>query len=210
MLNPEKLIKSASRIYGDLMESLWGEFLPVPEEKLNILVGDGKITIHNQPFYYLDTPGHAFHHLAYIFKDTCFSGDVGGVRLPGPPFLRLPTPPPEFHIEKWRESINKLKAASFSRIAPTHFGVFGDASWHLSTLEQTLNDVEQWMETTLPNIHKRDVLREPFIQWELARCKAASLDDEILHAYSLAMPLGMGADGIWRYWDKFRSAQEKM
>src|SRR5574339_487761 len=39
MLNPEKLIASATRIYGDKMEPLWGEFLPVPEDKLHIPQG---------------------------------------------------------------------------------------------------------------------------------------------------------------------------
>ncbi len=34
MLNPEKLLASAARIYGDQMEKLWGEFLPVPENSL--------------------------------------------------------------------------------------------------------------------------------------------------------------------------------
>jgi glyoxylase-like metal-dependent hydrolase (beta-lactamase superfamily II) len=207
MLNPEKLIKSATRIYGEMMDALWGEFLPVPEKKLCILSGDGEIVIRGLPFRYLDTPGHAFHHMAYIFEDICFSGDVGGVRLPGPTFLRLPTPPPEFHIESWRESIAKLKAAGFSRIAPTHFGIFEGADKHLNVLEKTLNDVESWMEATLPDIVAREGLREPFANWEYARCASAGLDQEILHAYSLAMPLGMGADGIWRYWDKFRSEE---
>src|SRR6185369_10433244 len=36
MLNPEKLIASATRIYGDRMESLWGEFLPVPQNQLKV------------------------------------------------------------------------------------------------------------------------------------------------------------------------------
>src|SRR5512140_2773619 len=36
MLNPEKLIASATRIYGDRMDTLWGEFLPVPENQLVI------------------------------------------------------------------------------------------------------------------------------------------------------------------------------
>ncbi len=204
MLNPEKLIKSAARIYGEMMEPLWGKFLPVPEDNLTILNDDGEIEIHALPFRYLDTPGHAAHHMAYIFEDTCFSGDVGGVRLPGPPFLRLPTPPPELHIESWRESIIKLKAANFSRIAPTHFGIFDDADGHLNILEQTLNDIEQWLEAALPDIPKREVLRDPFADWEYARCAAAGLDEDMLQAYSLAMPLGMGADGVWRYWDKFR------
>lgn len=210
MLNPEKLIKSATRIYGERMDSLWGAFLPVPEEKLTILSGDGKIDIHGLPFQYLDTPGHAFHHLAYVFENTCFSGDVGGVRLPGPPFLRLPTPPPEFHIESWRESITKLKVQNFSRIAPTHFGIFEDTGWHLNVLEQTLNDVEQWMVATLPETPSREALRAPFADWEYTRCENAGLDPDSLHAYSLAMPLGMGADGIWRYWDKYREVSNEM
>jgi glyoxylase-like metal-dependent hydrolase (beta-lactamase superfamily II) len=208
MLNPEKLIRSATRIYGDLMHTLWGEFLPVPEKKLTILAGDGEFEIHGKHFNYLDTPGHSFHHLAYIFEDTCFSGDVGGVRLPGPPYLRLPTPPPEFNIESWRETIAKLKTANFSRIAPTHFGIYEDAAWHLNALEQTLNDVERWMEASLPSIHKREALRDLFAQWEYARYEAFGLEENILHAYSLAMPLGMGADGIWRYWNKFRASED--
>lgn len=206
MINPEKLIKSATRIYGDMMDSLWGEILPVPEEKISALTGDGELQIGGLQFRYLDTPGHAYHHMAYIYEETCFSGDVGGVRLPGPPFLRLPTPPPEFHIESWRESINKLKDAAPAQIAPTHFGIFTNADWHLDMLEQTLNDVELWMETTLPTIPEKEALRDPFARWELNRCETAGLDTAKLHAYSLAMPLGMGADGIWRYWDKFRAS----
>jgi glyoxylase-like metal-dependent hydrolase (beta-lactamase superfamily II) len=206
MINPEKLIKSATRIYGETMDSLWGEILPVPEEKINALTGDGELQIGSLQFRHLDTPGHAYHHMAYIFEGTCFSGDVGGVRLPGPPFLRLPTPPPEFHIESWRESINKLKDAAPDQIAPTHFGIFTNADWHLDMLEQTLNDVELWMEATLPIIPEKETLRDPFARWELSRCETAGLDTPKLHAYSLAMPLGMGADGIWRYWDKFRAS----
>jgi len=204
MLAPERLIISATRIYGELMDALWGKFLPVPKEKLIVLSGNGEIEIQGLHFCYLDTPGHAFHHLSYIFEDTCFSGDVGGVRLPGPPFLRLPTPPPDFHIKSWRESITKLKEANFSRIAPTHFGIFDDAEWHLNDLEKTLDDVEQWIEVTLPQILEQEALRETFVEWEHARCAEAGLDQENLHAYNLAMPIRMGADGIWRYWHKYR------
>jgi glyoxylase-like metal-dependent hydrolase (beta-lactamase superfamily II) len=205
MVDPEKLLKSATRIYGEMMGPLWGEFLPVAEDKLNILSGDGEIEIQGLPIRHLDTPGHAFHHMAYVYEGTCFSGDVGGVRLPGPTFLRLPTPPPEFHIESWRESIAKLRAENFARIAPTHFGIFDNADQHLVILEQTLNAVERWMEATLPDTSSREELHKPFSDWENARCAAVGLDQEILQGYSLAMPLGMGADGIWRYWDKFRS-----
>lgn len=38
MLAPERLVQSATRIYGDQMERLWGEFAAVPAERLTILV----------------------------------------------------------------------------------------------------------------------------------------------------------------------------
>ena len=39
MVNPEKLIASATRLYGDDMDRLWGEFLPVPPEAIVTLTG---------------------------------------------------------------------------------------------------------------------------------------------------------------------------
>ncbi len=35
LADPEKLLSSAARLYGDRMEELWGEVLPVPEANLN-------------------------------------------------------------------------------------------------------------------------------------------------------------------------------
>src|SRR6185503_1212923 len=87
MLNPEKLLASATRIYGDRMQSLWGEFLPVPENKLRVVEDGEEIVIDELRFTPINTPGHAGHHYAYLFRskdhteDICFSGDVGGVRI---------------------------------------------------------------------------------------------------------------------------------
>src|SRR5688500_5608127 len=83
MLDPEKLLASATRIYGDRMDLLWGEFLPVPEDKLHVVRERQERVIGNLGFLPINTPGHAEHHYAYIFEDICFSGDVGGVRIPG-------------------------------------------------------------------------------------------------------------------------------
>src|SRR5215211_5826749 len=146
MLNPEKLLASATRIYGDRMDSLWGEFLPVPEDKLHV-IGDGeRIVIGNLEFLPINTPGHAEHHYAYLFEDICFSGDVGGVRIPGYQYLRVPMPPPELHIERWHASIARLRKEKFSRIAPTHFGIFNDVVWHLNEVDKGLDSASRWLE----------------------------------------------------------------
>src|SRR4030042_4609731 len=36
LLDPEKLLSSAKRIYGDMMDRLWGDFLPVQAGQLNV------------------------------------------------------------------------------------------------------------------------------------------------------------------------------
>ncbi len=207
LLNPDKLLASAARIYGDRMDTLWGQFLPVPPEKLVIAQDRQEIAIGGLRFVPLNTPGHAEHHFAYIHEDVCFSGDVGGVRIPGYHYLRVPMPPPELHILRWRESVRTLRAAGFRRIAPTHFGIFDDANWQLNSLESVLAETERWLEQVMPAEPSVEALRTQFTAWMEEQARVVGLSAEDLSAYALANPLGMSADGLQRYWKKARMAQ---
>jgi glyoxylase-like metal-dependent hydrolase (beta-lactamase superfamily II) len=207
MLNPEKLIASATRIYGDKMQTLWGEFLPVPENQLVIPNDAEAIPIGNMEFIPLNTPGHAEHHYAYLFEDLIFSGDVGGVRIPGYQYLRVPMPPPELHIERWHESIARLRKQHAAYIAPTHFGIFDDVDWHLREVEKGLDSAARWLRQTLsedPSIEV-EAMRQSFTQWIMEEGEQIGLDAETVKAYELANPLGMSADGLMRYWKKVKN-----
>jgi len=206
MLNPEKLIASATRIYGDKMGTLWGEFLPVAADQLTVPNDAEEIVIGRLRFLPVNTPGHAEHHYSYLFEDVCFSGDVGGVRIPGYPYLRAPMPPPELHFGRWRESIARLRSLKFTRIAPTHFGIFDDADWQLTELQRRLDETERWLEQVMPADPPVDELREKFSTWMEDQGSAEELSDEVRQAYALANPLGMSADGLIRYWKKVRNA----
>jgi len=206
MLNPEKLLASAARIYGDRMQTLWGDFLPVPENRL-IIPGDGEeISIGAHRLVPINTPGHAEHHYAYLFEDICFSGDVGGVRIPGFRYLRVPMPPPELNFGRWHESLSRLRKESFARLAPTHFGIFDDPEWHLNQLEQELWAAEKWLERVMPADPPVEQLRREFAEWVGARSQQAGLSTGALRAFELANPLGMSADGLQRYWRKVHLA----
>jgi len=205
LVHPEKLLASAARIYGAQMESLWGEFLPVPEEKIKPLQHEEEIEIGGLRFVALHTPGHAEHHICYLFEDLCFSGDVGGVRIPGYPYLRVPMPPPELHFEKWYNTISMLRTTNFKRIAPTHFGIYDDPDWHLSQVEAELRSTEQWLESVMPSDPPIEVLRERFIAWVESEAALLRLDEQVAKDYDLANPLGMSADGLLRYWRKYRT-----
>ena len=208
MLNPEKLLASAARIYGDRMQSLWGEFLPVPEDKLKVAEDAEEIVVGNLKFVPINTPGHAEHHYAYIFEDWCFSGDVGGVRIPGYPYLRVPMPPPELHLERWHESIARLRKEKFARIAPTHFGIYDDPEWQLREVEKGLDSADRWLEQTMSEDSSIDIeaLRQSFTEWMTEEAVQMGLSEDVMDAYTLANPPGMSADGLLRYWRKVKNA----
>ena len=208
LLNPEKLIASATRIYGDRMDSLWGEFLSVPDEKLHVVGDREEIEIGDLRFLSINTPGHAEHHYAYLFEDVCFTGDVGGVRIPGFQYLRCPMVPPELHLERWQESIKRLRELHFARIAPTHFGIYDDPEWQLREVEKGLYDAERWIDKMMvedPN-PPIEALRESFTTWMVEQGAAFGLSEDVVKAYGLANPPGMSADGLLRYWKKVKNA----
>lgn len=205
LINPDKLLSSAGRIYGNLMESLWGEFLPVPPDRIHAVEEGEMIEIEDLHFRAVDTPGHAYHHYAYIFEDVCFCGDICGLRVSGVAHLRLPMVPPEFNLESWRLSLEKLKNESFNYLAPTHFGLFSDPQWHLAAVATALDEIEQWIQTTPLDQLSPDEVNQQFLAWNRLRSMYAGVQPEILDIYETVCPSWMTSQGILRYWQKVRA-----
>ncbi len=141
VIDPERLIASATRIYGDDMERLWGTILPVPQERVRVLSGGEQIG----DWRALYTPGHSGNHIAYLHEPsgTLFSGDVAGVRRLGGPVL-APTPPPEIDLAGWERSIELIESVEPERLAVTHFGVHDDVGEQLDALREDLARAPAW------------------------------------------------------------------
>src|ERR1700730_14339443 len=78
LADPSRLLKSAKRLYGDDMDRLWGEVLPVPKRNLRELRGGELLDGDFEVAY---TPGHASHHVSFLRSGTAYVGDVAGVRI---------------------------------------------------------------------------------------------------------------------------------
>lgn len=207
MIDPSKLIASATRIYQDKMETLWGEFLAVPEEQVYTPIDGETLEIGGVGVNIHFTPGHAEHHIAYGAEDIIFAGDIGGIRMPNCEYLRLPLVPPELNLEKWQASFEKLLGFNYKRIAPTHFSIFDDAEKHIHNGMQVIENTSRWLEEVMPSDPTTEALGEKFAAWMMIEGQAAGISVEELQTYEIANPLHMAATGLSRYWKKVRQAE---
>ena len=201
LADPSKLVKSATRIYGERMDELWGEARPVPEERLKVL-GDGEETeVAGGVLVAHDTPGHAYHHLAYLEADSgaLFAGDVAGIRLPGQSYVRPPTPPPEIDVEAWMGSINSIRRIGPACLMPTHFGSYDDVERHLGELEQRLQDWLLFVEGQMDEGAGREEISEELKVKGDAEMISEGAPPEESERYDLAGTYPMLTDGLMRY-----------
>jgi glyoxylase-like metal-dependent hydrolase (beta-lactamase superfamily II) len=201
MVDPSRLLASASRLYGEMMERLWGEVVPVPETRLRVVRDGERIEAAGRTLLAIDTPGHARHHHAYLDEASgvLFAGDIAGVRMPGTTYVRPPTPPPELDIEAWQTSLAKLRALPIRQLALTHFGLYDDVARHLDELEARLLD---WAGFTRALV-ERGVSDAELIQ------RLREYGDAEMHAqgadpssYDLGAGYELIALGYARYWRK--------
>jgi glyoxylase-like metal-dependent hydrolase (beta-lactamase superfamily II) len=124
LVDPSKLWNSAARVFGDDMERLWGGIDPVPQGRILVLRDGDRIDLGGRVLQAFDTPGHAYHHHAFLDDATgaLFAGDALGVLLQDVGFVRPATPPPEFNLEAAIESIERIKSLEPASVWPTHFG----------------------------------------------------------------------------------------
>jgi glyoxylase-like metal-dependent hydrolase (beta-lactamase superfamily II) len=138
LIDPSRLLASAERLYGDRMERLWGEIVPVPEANVKPLAG-GEDVLGMRVAY---TPGHASHHVCYLHEEsgTAFVGDVAAVRIPPSSLIVPPTPPPDIDVETWVESIAIVEGWKPERLALTHFGQVDNPQEHLAMVRERLRE----------------------------------------------------------------------
>jgi glyoxylase-like metal-dependent hydrolase (beta-lactamase superfamily II) len=201
LIDPRKLLASAERLYGDQMQRLWGEILPVPEANVKVLRG-GESVLGMRVAY---TPGHASHHVCYLHEDsgTAFVGDVAACRIPPSRLVMPPTPPPDIDLEKWEDSIAILEGWRPERLALTHFGPVDEPLEHLATVRARLRE-----EASLAKELPEDVYEHGLRRRIREQMTAEALGEDTIEELLQAVPTAYQWRGLDRYWKK-RSKPQK-
>lgn len=200
LVDPSRLVSSATRIYGEWMDELWGPIVPVPEDRVDAMEDGQLLRAGARNLRVLFTPGHAVHHAALFDESTgtLFTGDVGGVRVQGTRFVSPPTPPPEFDPQAWETSVRSMSDVQPARLALTHFGLFGDVDEHFDQLSRGLADVTRIARECLTAGGDTSELTSRLLEYE-ASALGESLNDDVMLRLELANPAFMGGLGLQRF-----------
>jgi glyoxylase-like metal-dependent hydrolase (beta-lactamase superfamily II) len=146
LADPSRLIDSAARVYGPLLDSLYGRMDPTDATRLHVVADGEEIAVGpSRTLVAVDSPGHAKHHVGFHDSESgvLFAGDAIGVRLPDAGVLRPATPPPDFDLELALNSLRKFAARRPSALALAHYGLLESPEELLAEADDTLR---QWAE----------------------------------------------------------------
>jgi glyoxylase-like metal-dependent hydrolase (beta-lactamase superfamily II) len=205
LVDPSKLVSSASRLYGDAMDRLWGEVAPVPSASVHPLDGGETLAAAGLDVRVAETPGHAWHHVSYldVASGTAFVGDTGGIRIGAPLLVIPPTPPPDIDLEAWAVSLDRIRAWAPESVFLTHFGRFERPLDHLTDLEGHLAEMAGWVRDLLADSSLDDAQRIVRFSERLAALFAERLPDGgWVQRYTTAVPVDHCWQGLARYWRK--------
>jgi glyoxylase-like metal-dependent hydrolase (beta-lactamase superfamily II) len=203
MIDPAKLLTSATRLYGDQMDRLWGEVRPVPEHALVVLHGAERLEAGGHMLDVAYTPGHASHHVSFLARDAgiAFVGDTAGVKVLPHGEIQPPTPPPDIDLEAWLDGLARIEQWSPETLFLTHFGPATAVGAHLSLLRDRLQVASTLVRASLA----RESTDEEREAWFVDQCRRELRDrmtEEEARIYEVAGRFDLNWRGLARYWRK--------
>jgi len=204
MIDPSKLMASAGRLYGADMERLWGDFVPVPAERIRVLEGGERIIAGGRELDVAYTPGHASHHVSFFDTSTrvAFCGDAAGIRRHGLGYIMPPTPPPDIDLESWRASVEGILAWDPDTLFLTHFGPFHGARLHFQGMLENLDAWSQIVRRLIANQSLDDAKRQRAFLEEVLTDIKRKVGEYEAEQYGRAGRLDYSWQGLSRYWRK--------
>ena len=148
LVSPERLVASARRVYGEVMDRVFGDLLATPVERVRALGDTGEVDLGGgRRLTSTYSPGHASHHVGLLDSLTgdLYVGDAAGIYVPEADVVKPATPPPDFDLPLALASLRAFRALAPSRLLFSHFGPVSAVE---TTLERSAEELELWVELT--------------------------------------------------------------
>jgi len=214
LTSPEKLVRSATAVYGaERFRELYGTIEPIPEERVRTLEDGESVLLGGAPLRALHTEGHANHH--FVVHDpalgTVYTGDAFGVVYPALQkhgrFALPSTSPTGFDADLARRSIARVLALGERVICPTHYGPYEDASVIAAQLVRFLDRAGAWVQQAAEGDEDvTEMTRRLARAWEQAIAQEAPAFGEAERRL-LATDVDLNAQGLAYAADRLRATR---
>jgi glyoxylase-like metal-dependent hydrolase (beta-lactamase superfamily II) len=147
VIDPTKLVQSATQVYGEEpFARMYGRIEPVEAARVR-LVEDGERIAWGSgaPLELMHTRGHANHHMCVLERETSsiFTGDAFGLAYPALQrrglFVFPSTSPTDFDHGEAMRSVERIVASGASTAYPTHFGAVTELAAAAEQLREDLD-----------------------------------------------------------------------
>jgi glyoxylase-like metal-dependent hydrolase (beta-lactamase superfamily II) len=156
MADPERLVASTRRVFGEAHDRLWGEVVPVPADRIRTWVHGERLPVPGVRAF--ATPGHIAHHVSFLSETdgTFVAGDALGVILaPGAP-THPPCPPPGVDVPAWLKTLDGLEGIGPEAVGVSHFGMHDDFGGRISEMQKRLSDFRDRVQAALASGNEGD------------------------------------------------------
>jgi len=204
LADPSRLMASAERVFGSVLDELFGALRPTDAARIQVLTDGDSIDLGGgRTLASFDSPGHARHHVGLLDSLTgdLYTGDAAGVWTPETGDLRPATPPPEFDLGAALMSLERMRERRPTRLLFSHFGPVTDVD---TTLDRSVEELRLWVE--LVREARVDGLD---LDHAVARVRERTADryavralPEVEHKLEVLSSTEADVAGIWRWLDR--------
>jgi glyoxylase-like metal-dependent hydrolase (beta-lactamase superfamily II) len=208
MVDPSKLMAGVRAVYGDEVTARdYGELVPVPEDRVISPVDDTVLELGGRALRFIETPGHALHHLC-IWDEASkgwFTGDTFGLAYPALTTTRgahvIPaTAPVQFDPEALHASVNRMLEAQPHVVYMTHYGAVADpprlASQLLMQIDAMVIAARALADESGRHEKLKAAFREIYIA-ELRRCGSMLSEQQLDELLATDVELNAQGLGVW-------------
>lgn len=144
LVDPTRLIQSATSIFGEKLVQSYGQPLPIQQQKITAVGQEMHLDLGGLTLTAMHSPGHAPHQISVLVEEEklLLSADAVGIVYPNIPTMIPTTPPPSLDPPKLTETISRLSQLDSRKLLVPHYGIRDDV---VNVLETTKNKTAAWL-----------------------------------------------------------------
>jgi len=145
LIDPSRLVESATRVFGDKAMAVYGNPVALPRERVEAVGEEYRLDLGaGKKLKIFWTPGHAWHHMSILLENErlLITGDAVGLHYPEFLFPIPATPPPGFDQEQYVKNLREFLNMNLTGLLLPHFGPIRENVG--AFLKANINTIRRW------------------------------------------------------------------